>query len=42
MLNQVLPSAVVCLAALNLVSAQTFTECNPLKEGKFAILSEAS
>ncbi|EXL67214.1 hypothetical protein FOPG_16649 [Fusarium oxysporum f. sp. conglutinans race 2 54008] len=32
MLNQVLSSAVVCLAALNLVSAQTFTECNPLKE----------
>ncbi|KAL5608563.1 hypothetical protein FOVSG1_003244 [Fusarium oxysporum f. sp. vasinfectum] len=33
MLNQVLSSAVVCLAALNLVSAQTFTDCNPLKEG---------
>ncbi|EXM15850.1 hypothetical protein V3481_002259 [Fusarium oxysporum f. sp. vasinfectum] len=32
MLNQVLSSTVVCLAALNLVSAQTFTDCNPLKE----------
>ncbi|KAJ4035152.1 hypothetical protein NW753_012348 [Fusarium oxysporum] len=32
MLNQVLSSAGVCLVALNLVSAQTFTDCNPLKE----------
>ncbi|KAF4973617.1 hypothetical protein FSARC_157 [Fusarium sarcochroum] len=32
MFNKVLPSMAIALAATNLVSAQTYTDCNPLKE----------
>lgn len=36
MFNKALSTAAVALAAARLVSAQTFTECNPLEKSEFS------